>query len=331
MGGWGVLAMDVEIRRKELPPTEPLGRDEMPRASVVVFGTWVAFVIAALLLLDVLGDVSYAIVVVTGAVVLSVATSQWAGSRSRVDRRDVVWTAVFYLGVVGLFRLAFGVFTADRTAPMFLSFAAGLLLGTVGPIVYTVWVRGRPLRSLGMGLHNLRTMLSLALLFGGVQFAITLWGYDLPAPVDWVPLLVMALVVGVFESIFFRGFLQGRLEASYGRAPAVAVASFMYGAYHVGFGMGASEMVFLTGLGVVYAVAYALNGNLLVLWPLLTPLGSFFAQLESGDLVGKLPWAAILGFADVAGLIIAAIFLANRHERRARHLVEERVVSNAQG
>ena len=33
-------------------------------------------------------------------------------------------------------------------------------------------------------------------------------------------------------------------------------------------------MVFLFGLGVVYAVAYRLSENVLVLWPLLIPLGS---------------------------------------------------------
>ena len=36
-------------------------------------------------------------------------------------------------------------------------------------------------------------------------------------------------------------------------------------------------MMFLFGLGVVYAVAFGIVHNLLVLWPLLTPLGGFFA------------------------------------------------------
>lgn len=59
-----------------------------------------------------------------------------------------------------------------------------------------------------------------------------------PAPVDWVPLLVMALTVGVFESVFFRGFIQGRLEAALGAGPAVFGAAAMYAVYHVGYGMG---------------------------------------------------------------------------------------------
>jgi hypothetical protein len=57
--------------------------------------------------------------------------------------------------------------------------------------------------------------------------------------------------------------------------------------YHVGYGMGGEEILSLFGLGVVYAIAYGLTQNLLVLWPLLTPLGYFFAQLEEGDLAGQ--------------------------------------------
>jgi hypothetical protein len=81
--------------------------------------------------------------------------------------------------------------------------------------------------------------------------------------------------------------------------------------------MGAQEMVFLFGLGLVYAVAYRLVENVLVLWPLLTPLGAFFNNLEAGDI--ELPWASIAGFADVAAVTAVAVWLGHRHEvRRTR-------------
>ena len=302
------------------------------------------FVVAGLLLMAALDDVAYGMAVAAiGTVSLLLALTSrnvraafpWV--RWKVDPKDLLAVTAFYAIVVGLFSLAFRGFTTDNTLGMFLSFSGGLLLGVAGPVIYTTWLRRRPLASLGVTLRGWRGVVAPALLFAGVQFAITLWGYDLPRPVDWVPLLSMALTVGVFESVFFRGFIQGRLEAAFGTAPAVAGAAILYSLYHVGYGMGAEEMVFLLGLGIVYAVAFRLANNVLVLWPLLTPLGSFFAQLESGDLAGELPWTAIMGFADVIGLMAAVIWLAHRHERKLdlpsddvlpAHLLEERTTES---
>jgi hypothetical protein len=78
--------------------------------------------------------------------------------------------------------------------------------------------------------------------------------------------------------------------------------------------MGVDDMGFLFALGVVYAVAYRLTGNVLVLWPLLTPLGGWFSYMEAGDF--QLPWASIAGFADVLGLMALVIWLAYKRQRR---------------
>jgi membrane protease YdiL (CAAX protease family) len=149
-------------------------------------------------------------------------------------------------------------------------------------------------------------------LFGGTQFALTPWGYALPAPEDWVPLLVMALVVGVFESIFFRGVLQRRLQRQFGDLAGILIAAVAYGAYHVGYGMGLDQIAFLTGLGVVYA--FALARSVFALWPLLTPLGSFYANVQAGDI--PLPWASIAGFADVLVVMLVVVWIAHRHLAR---------------
>jgi hypothetical protein len=93
------------------------------------------------------------------------------------------------------------------------------------------------------------------------------------------------------------------------------VHDLLYALYHVGYGMGAGEMLFLFGLGVVYGVAYATVPSVLVLWPLLIPMGSFFNNLQSGGF--ELPWASLLGFADVLALMAAAILLAHRRGLRA--------------
>jgi membrane protease YdiL (CAAX protease family) len=280
---------------------------------------WILVPVVGLLLMDVLDLVWVGIVVPAAAVVLVLV--QWrrppVGVRwhtSRPDQRDLVAVAGSYVAVVALFRLAFAGFGTDRVAGLFLSFAAGLLLGVIFPIWYTVWYRGRSLRDLGLSTDRLGSVAALGLIFAAVQFAITLWGYHLPRPIDWVPLLAMSLVVGFFEAIFFRGFIQTRLEASFGALAGIGGAAALYAAYHIGYGMGASEMVFLFGLGVVYAIAYRLVQNVLVLWPLLTPMGAFFNNLNGGGI--SLPWASIAGFADVAMVMAAAVLLALRHQHR---------------
>jgi membrane protease YdiL (CAAX protease family) len=286
-------------------------RRPLDRAAVL----WSAWVVAALLALAAGRPVLYGVAVPLSALLLCLVPGALPGSAPAPDRRDLLAVGGLYAGVVALFTLAFRVFTTDRVAGLFLCFAAGLLLGVVGPVFYTVWRRGRPLAALGLRRDTWRPALGLALLFAAVQFGLTLYGYDLPAPVDWVPLLVMSLTVGVFESVFFRGFVQTRLEASFGTVPGTAGAAALYAAYHVGYGMGGREMVFLFGLGVVYAVAFRIASNLLVLWPLLTPLGAFFTNLESASFT--LPWMSILGFVDVLAVMAAVLGLAVRREHRA--------------
>jgi membrane protease YdiL (CAAX protease family) len=275
---------------------------------------WSGWVVASLLMLEVVPAAWYPLPVAATALLLCLVPHAWPTVPRTGTRADLLAIALMYVGVVALMRLAFVGFTTDRVAGLFLSFAAALLLGVVGPVYYTVWRRHADLSDLGLRVGSWRQTAVLALLFAGVQFALTLWGYDLPVPVDWVPLLVMALVVGVFETIFFRGFIQTRLEAALGPVPGIGGAALLYGLYHVGYGMGGSELLFLTGLGLVYAVAFALTRSALVLWPLLTPLGSFFNTVDSGDI--DLPWASIAGFVDVLVVMALAVWLGRRHLRR---------------
>lgn len=275
---------------------------------------WYAFALGALLLLDVVDLTVWAVIVSGVAVALALLPVTRVPFGGHPDRTDLLVVGGFYLGVVGAFSLAFRFFTTDNVLGLFLSFAAGLLLGVVGPVVYQVWVRDGSLIDLGIGARNMRSTLAVGLSLAAVQFVITLWGIDLPQPVDWVPLLVMSVTVGLFEAVFFRGFVQNRLESSFGTGPGVAGAAVLYGLYHVGYGMGFDEIGFLVGLGVVYAVVFRLVGNVLVLWPLLTPVGSFFNNLEAGDI--GLPWASIAGFADVLVAMAVVIWFARRHIRK---------------
>jgi len=276
---------------------------------------WVAWLVAALLFLAVGNGLIYGLIVPLSAGLLVLLAPGLVSSAGRhVDGRDIRAVLLLYVGVVAALYLAFQVFTVENTLGLFLCYAAGLILGVVGPVIYTVWRRGRPLADLGLTRKNWRQAVGLGFVLGVIQFLLTLYGYDLPAPVDWVPLLTMSLMVGLFEAIFFRGFVQTRLSASLGPIPGVVAAAALYALYHVGYGMGLREMVFLFALGMVYGIAYACVNNVLVLWPLLIPLGSFYNSLQSGEI--DLPWASIAGFVDVMAIMFAAVWFAHRRERR---------------
>jgi hypothetical protein len=278
---------------------------------------WVTWLIAALLFLGVGNLLLYGLVVPLSAAVLVMLAPGLLGHTDRkIDGRDLRTVVGMYVGVVATLYLAFQVFTADSVVGLFLCYAAALLLGVVGPVIYTVWIRRRPLADLGLRVDNWHEVAALGLALAAIQFFLTLYGYALPVePVDWVPLAVMALMVGFFEAVFFRGFVQTRLSASLGPVAGTAAAAGLYALYHVGYGMGIGEMIFLFGLGVVYAIAYASVRNVLVLWPLLIPLGSFFNTVEADDF--DLPWASILGFVDVLAIMFTAVWLAHRREHRA--------------
>ena len=277
---------------------------------------WVTWLVAALLFLAVGNGLVYGLIVpLTAGLLVLLAPGLVPSVGRRVDGRDIRAVLLLYVGVVAALYLAFQVFTVDRTLGLFVCYAVGLILGVVGPVIYTVWMRGRSLADLGLTTKNWRQAISLGLLLGAIQFVLTLYGYDLPAPIDWVPLLTMSLMVGLFEAIFFRGFIQTRLIASLGPVPGVVAAATLYALYHVGYGMGMREMLFLFALGLVYGIAYACVNNVLVLWPLLIPVGSFYNNLQSGEI--NLPWAAIAGFVDVMAIMFAAIWIAHRRERRA--------------
>ncbi|MGH2529130.1 MAG: hypothetical protein ACRDH0_07360 [Actinomycetota bacterium] len=170
-----------ELKRIRMPEREFRDLNLPHQVVVAAVSFWTTFAVAALLVMDVLDLRIYGVVVPLAGVVLALVTSA-AGkpdsaitwTRWRVDRKDLIALGGLYLAVVALFRLAFTIFTADRVAGLFLSFAAALLIGVAGPVVYTVWIRRRRLASLGIGLHNLRSTVRLGLVFAGVQFAITL-------------------------------------------------------------------------------------------------------------------------------------------------------------
>jgi membrane protease YdiL (CAAX protease family) len=221
------------------------------------------------------------------------------------------WIALvsYVLVVLGLYT-AFQIFTTDRVAANFITFGPITLavLGIGLPALYTVLIRKRPLEDLGISSSQLLPSLFLGLLLAWDTYNNTL----APMNITWtraeVPLMTMALAVGLFEAVFFRGWLQLRFEEAFGLVPGLILAALCYSFYHIGYGMTAGEMLFLFGLGLTFGAFFRLTKNIFVLWPFYTPMGSIYTNLTEGL---SLPFEATYGFLLTIGLMIAILVAAH--------------------
>jgi len=144
------------------------------------FLAWTAWVVLALLGLEYLSGAGYLLAVLASGVLLHLAMGGALPARVDVDRRSLVFMTATYLLVVAFMAVAFRGFGTDHTAGLFAFFALALVTGVAGPVYFTVWTERRPLADLGLTVGAWPRVLALAVLFGGTQFALTLWGTRCP-------------------------------------------------------------------------------------------------------------------------------------------------------
>lgn len=189
------------------------------------------------------------------------------------------------------------------------------LFGVGLPLAWTVVVRKRPVADLGLTRERLGLCVVLQLVFAALQYAGTLAKGQLPPFKELAPLLALALAIGFFEALFWRGWVLQRLEEAFGFIPALLLGSALYAAYHVGYGMPTSEMVFLFFIGILYAVAFRLTRSVLILWPVFQPMGQLITLIKDQL---ALPFLAALGFIEALILMVVLVWLADGYYRK-RH------------
>ncbi|HSL30333.1 MAG TPA: CPBP family intramembrane glutamic endopeptidase [Anaerolineales bacterium] len=221
----------------------------------------------------------------------------------------VLVTGTLYTATVIVTTQAGGGFT------YFLLYAvlAATLFGVGIPVAWMVVYRKRPIRDLGITTRYLGISILLQFIFSAVQYLGTLARVDLPAIETLLPLGALALAIGFFEALFWRGWVLLRLEEAFGLIPAILLGSLLYALYHIGYGMPLSEIVFLFWIGVMYAVCFRLTRNIFVLWPLFQPMGQLVTLLRDGL---PLPMIAALGFFEVLLAMLVLVWLLNRYYRK---------------
>ena len=177
------------------------------------------------------------------------------------------------------------------------------------PLYWTVVVRKRPVSDLGLTRDRLALSVILQLAFAALQFIGAYRDLKIPAWESLLPLVALALAIGFFEALFWRGWVLLRLEEAFGLIPAIILGSALYAAYHVGYGMPLEEILFLFWIGVLYAVSFRLTRNIFILWPLYQPLGQMVTLIRDGL---ELPLIATLGFAEAFIVMLVFVWLANK-------------------
>jgi len=245
------------------------------------------------------------------AILKQVFSIRWKPSK------DLIAVAVSWLLVVGALYTATNIVgsTVWGGIAYFLLYAvlAAALCGVGIPLLWTAVVCKRPVSDLGLTTRWLGLSILLQVVFAALQFLPTLARTTLPALGTLIPLLALALTIGFFEAVFWRGWVLLRLEEAFGFIPALILGSALYAAYHIGYGMPTGEMVFMFFIGILYAVTFRLTKNVFILWPFFQPMGQLVTLLRDGLI---LPLPATIGFVEALILMIVLVWLAARYQKK---------------
>ena len=212
--------------------------------------------------------------------------------------KDLVVLIVSYIAVVGTLYTAFQIVTTTNVALNFILYGPVtlMLLGIFVPILYNSYIQKRPFSDTGITKKYWVLSLIIGISMGIITYLGTLATITLPPFSQFFPLALMALSVGLFEAIFFRGWIQLTLERSFGAIPAIVIAPAFYSFYHIGYGMTLGELGFLYLLGISFAIAFRVTKNILVLWPFYTWIGGLYTNISEGLII---PFEASYGFINV--------------------------------
>ncbi|MCU0849714.1 MAG: CPBP family intramembrane metalloprotease [Candidatus Thermoplasmatota archaeon] len=189
-------------------------------------------------------------------------------------------------------------------------------MGIITPAVYVVFVKKQALSEIGISKKYWLLSIILGIVLGVITYFGTLATIDLPPFMELLPLAFMAVTVGLFEAIFFRGWIQLRFENAFGAIPAIPIGAAFYALYHVGYGMSGSEVLFLFFLGLTFAIAFRVTKNVLVLWPFYTWIGGLYTNITEGQV---LPFEALYGFVIILMFMIISIVTIRYIQKRRRN------------
>ncbi len=231
--------------------------------------------------------------------------------------RDLAAVALSWMLVTGTLFTATVIIGPETGGglPYFFLYAilAATILGVGFPLYWTVVVRKRPLSDLGITTRYLGISLALQLALAGWQYTSGFTSLELPVLDQFIPLVALALAIGFFEALFWRGWVLLRLEEAFGILPAILIGSLLYALYHIGYAMPLEEIVFLFFIGILFAVIFRVTRSIFVLWPVFQPMGQVMTLVNEGL---YLPLISSLGFIECLAVMIGLVWLFGRLHRK---------------
>lgn len=176
------------------------------------------------------------------------------------------------------------------------------------PIYYTLFVERNPLSEQGITRRrwvvSLMVNIVLAALFALIfasEMAET--GQTIVLSPATLGAIFYIMVAGIFEILFFYGFLQLRFERAFGVIPGIILAAAFYSLHHAGF---QPEFADLFLVGVTYMTVFHYTRSLLIIYPFFWGVGACWDVLvQFGAAPERLRWSnalVVLGLMALAGV-----------------------------
>lgn len=192
-----------------------------------------------------------------------------------------------------------------------------LLIGFCFPLYYVTAPQRQNLRFMGITTLKLKRSLIISIVLALVLLAVFIKESAAPPGFNYYALcaVVYIFAAGVFEVVFFYGFLRCYFEKAFGVIPAIILTAAFYSLHHAGF---QPEFGKLFWVGVMYTAVFYTTRNLAVVFPFFWAVGALWDVLvnSSAGLALRNTTTLIIGLALLAFMAAYTIVL---FKLRAKH------------
>jgi membrane protease YdiL (CAAX protease family) len=184
-------------------------------------------------------------------------------------------------------------------------------LGFAFPLYYVSIIRKESLSEIGITKQKWHISLvingSLALLLL-VQFMFETGeeGKEILLSSQAIGPIFYIFVAGIFEIVFFYGYLRRSFEKAFGIIPGIVLAALFYSFHHVGF---QPEFVKLVFVGLMYASVFRITSNVLIIYPFFWGVGATWDVLVNFGAMEALQGSWIKALITLLLMMLFVIYL----------------------